>query len=54
MPDVVGQQYNYINNHLKQVKVLEELFPNNTIIGYRKCHELVLVPKKSQGYAMVG
>lgn len=54
MPNILDQHLAYIQNHLKHTKYLEDLFPENKMIAYRRCYELVLAPKKSQGYIAMG
>ena len=50
MPDILGQHYQSLKNHIKDIQILQELFPGKKMIAYKKCHELILAPKKSQGY----
>ena len=45
MPDVLKQKEEKLKN-----KFLEELYPEKRMIAYKKCYELRIVPKKSQGY----
>ena len=53
MPDILAQQNNHIQKHMTDNKFLEELFPERRVTCYRRCHELVLAPKKSQGYFLM-
>lgn len=50
MPDLLSQHYSSLQQHSKHMKLLEDLFPNVNVLAARRCHELVLAPKKSQGY----
>lgn len=50
MPDILGHHYSCIAQHSPQVKLLEDLFPHNWVMASRRCYELVLAPKKNQGY----
>ena len=53
MPNILGRHANYIKSHWDSCSSFEKLFPNNRVIGYKRCHELVLAPQKNQGYFMI-
>ena len=50
MPDILKQHNLHQEKLLTQKIVLENLYPENRMLAYKRCHELIFAPKKSQGY----
>ena len=53
MPDILRQHEIYQEQITKGKNILEQIYPKNKVIAYKKCHELILAPKKSQGYFLI-
>jgi hypothetical protein len=54
MPDLHSIQYKYIKEYLGSTEPIDLLFPDHKVKAYKRCHELIVAPKKSWGYRPVG
>jgi hypothetical protein len=44
----------YISEYVGKTEAIDSLFPEFKVRAYKRCHEMVIAPKKSWGYKLVG
>lgn len=55
MPDILQQHLDNLHSNFgKNAKVLEDILIGANAHCYKRCYELVIAPKKNQGYSLLG
>lgn len=53
MPNLEEIHVNFVKEFIGATQAIDLLFPEKKVTAYKKCHELVVSPKKSWGYKSV-
>lgn len=53
MPDLEAIHFDYVKQFIGSTQAIDLLFPEKKVKAYKKCHELIVAPKKSWGYKEV-
>ncbi len=54
MPNLMEKHLQYISEYVGKTEAIDSLFPEFKVRAYKRCHEMVIAPKKSWGYKLVG
>lgn len=53
MPDLQQHHLQFVKDFMGKTQAIDLLFPEHKVTAYKKCHELIVAPKKSWGYKCV-
>ena len=53
MPDLRLKHLQFVHQFVGATTAIDLLFPEHRVRAYRKCHELIVAPKKSWGYKRI-
>jgi hypothetical protein len=53
MPNLEAIHFDYVKEFIGKTQAIDLLFPEKKVKAYKKCHELIVAPKKSWGYKEV-